>query len=231
MSEVTLIAKPGREPGSRSSGRLRTVGQVPAVVYGHGITPVAVAVDWRELRAALTTEAGTNALINLQVDGDSHLTIVRDMQRHPIRHDVLHVDFQVVDRDQIIHVDVPIILVGESESVKETVGATVEQTIYSLTVKSKPGNIPNDITIDISELQVGNSIRVGDLPLPAGVETDVDPEEAVVTTTVVQAEPEPELEGEELAEGEEGVEGEAAQGEGEAPAAEGGEGEPAETSE
>ena len=88
MSEVTLTAKPGREPGSRSSGRLRAVGAIPAVVYGHGISPVPVSVDWRELRAALTTEAGSNALINLSIGSDTHLTVVRDMQRHPIRHDV-----------------------------------------------------------------------------------------------------------------------------------------------
>ena len=189
MSEVTLTAKPGREPGSRASGRLRTVGQVPAVVYGHGITPVSVSIDWRELRAALTTDAGTNALINLEVAGDTHLTIVRDMQRHPIRHDVLHVDFQVVDRDQVISVDVPVVLTGESQAVNETTGATVEQTMHSLTIKSKPGAIPNEISVDISSLEIGHAIRVGDLTLPEGVETDVDPEETVASATVVQATP------------------------------------------
>jgi large subunit ribosomal protein L25 len=221
MSEVTLTAKPGREPGSRASGRLRTFGQVPAVVYGHGITPLSISVDWRELRAALTTEAGANALINLEVGSDRHLTVVRDMQRHPIKHDVLHVDFQVVDRDQIISTDVPIVLTGESESVEGTDGATVSQTMHTLTIKSKPGAIPNEISVDISSLEVGNAIRVSDLQLPAGVETDVDPEEPVVTATVVVVDiPEPEV----AEEGEEGAEGEAAEGEapegGEAPAAE-----------
>src|SRR6188472_108300 len=108
MPEVTLTATPGREPGSRSSGRLRAVGQVPAVV------------DWRELRTALTTEAGANALINLNIGSDSHLTVVRDMQRHPIRHDVLHVDFQVVSRDEVISMDVPVVLHGENDTIEKT---------------------------------------------------------------------------------------------------------------
>jgi len=211
-SEVTLTAQLGREPGSRASGRLRAFGQIPAVVYGHGISPLAVSVDWKALRAALTTEAGTNALINLNVGSDSHLTVVRDMQRPPIRRDVMHVDFQVVDRDQVISMDVPIVLEGESESVNSTEGATIEQSMHTLTIKSKPGAIPNEITVDVTGLEVGGDpIRVSDLTLPAGVETDVDGEEPVASVTVVQVElPEPEeIEGEEG----EGAEGEAAEGE------------------
>jgi large subunit ribosomal protein L25 len=222
MSEVTLKAAPGREPGSRSSGRLRTVGQVPAVVYGHGIKPVPVSVDWRELRAALTTDAGTNALINLELGADTHLAVVRDMQRHPIRHDVLHIDFQVVSRDEVISMDVPVVLHGENETIQKTDGATIEQQLHALTIKTKPGSIPNEIPVDISGLEVGSAIRVGDITLPPGVETDVDPDETVVSVMIIQIElPEP-AEGEEL-EGEEGEgeEGEAAAAEGEAPTAEG----------
>jgi large subunit ribosomal protein L25 len=224
MSEVTLIATPGREPGSRASGRLRAVGEVPAVVYGHGITPLPVSVGWRELRAALTTDAGTNALINLSVGSDTHLAVVRDMQRHPIRHDVLHIDFQVVSRDEVISMDVPVVLTGENETIEKTDGATVEQQLHTLTIKSKPGSIPNEISVDISGLEVGSTIRVSDLTLPAGVETDVDPEETVVSVMIVQVElPEP-GEGAEAAEGEEAEGAEAAEG-GEAPAAEAAEGE------
>lgn len=214
MSEVTLTAKPGREPGSRASGRLRVVGQIPAVVYGHGISPLPVSVDWRELRSALTTDAGTNALINLNVGGERHLTVVRDMQRHPIKRDVMHVDFQVVSRDEIISMDVPVVLTGESEAVESTEGATLEQTIFNLTIKSKPGSIPNEIAVDITNLEIGTPIRVEDLDLPEGVETDVDPEETVVSIAVVQVD---------LPEPGEGEEGEEAEGEGEAAEGEAGE--------
>ncbi len=103
MAEITLAAATGRTTGSRASGRLRGSGKVPATVYGLGNDPVAVAVDWRELRHALTTEAGLNALINLEVDGhQSELTIVKEMQRHPIKRSVLHVDFLRVSRDVAI---------------------------------------------------------------------------------------------------------------------------------
>jgi large subunit ribosomal protein L25 len=230
MPEVTLTATPGREPGSRASGRLRAFGQVPAVVYGHGISPVAVSVDWRALRTALTTDAGANALINLSVGGDTHLTVVRDMQRHPIRHDVMHVDFQVVSRDEVISMDVPVVLHGENETIEKTDGATIEQQLHTLTIKSKPGSIPNEISVDISGLEVGAAIRVSDLTLPSGVETDVDPEETVVSVMIVQVDiPEPEV-AEEGEEGEARAEGEAAEGgegaeDGDAPAAEAAEGE------
>lgn len=230
MSEVTLKADPGRAPGSRAAGRLRVAGKVPAVVYGHGITPVPVSVEWRELRQALTTEAGSNALINLSVGSDQHLAVVRDMQRHPIRHDVLHIDFQVVSRDEVISMDVPLVLAGENDTIEKTDGATIEQQMHSLTIQTKPGSIPNEITVDISGLDVGSTIRVGDLELPEGVATDVDPEETVVSVMIVQVDiPEP-TEGEEGAEGETGEGAEGAEGE-DGPAAEGGEGESAEASE
>jgi large subunit ribosomal protein L25 len=225
MPEVTLTATPGREPGSRASGRLRAFGQVPAVVYGHGISPVPVSVDWRELRTALTTDAGVNALINLSIGSDTHLTVVRDMQRHPIRHDVRHVDFQVVSRDEVISMDVPVVLHGENETIDKTDGATIEQQLHLLTIKSKPGSIPNEISVDISGLEVGATIRVSDLTLPSGVETDVDPDETVVSVMIVQVDiPEPEA----AVEGEEGevADGEAEDGEGaDAPAADAAEGE------
>src|SRR3954447_11153392 len=192
MSEVTLVARSGRAPGSRSSGRLRVVGEIPAVVYGHGITPLPISVGWRDLRAALTTDAGSNALINLEVGSDKHLAVVRDMQRHPIRHDVLHIDFQVVSRDEVISMDVPVVLTGENDTIDKTDGATIEQQLHTLTIKSKPGSIPNEIAVDISGLEVGSTTRVSDISLPTGVETDVDPEETVVSVMIVQVElPEP----------------------------------------
>jgi large subunit ribosomal protein L25 len=186
MSEVTLAAESGRTTGSRSSGRVRGEGRIPAVVYGHGIAPLSVSIDRKALRTVLHTEAGHNAVINLRVDGDEHLTIVKELQRHPVRNEVTHVDFLVVNRNEIVTVDTPIVLVGESQALKEASG-TVDQLLHSLSVNSTPGNIPNEITIDISDLGVGDSIRVADLSLPSGVTTDVDPEEAVVIGQVTRA--------------------------------------------
>lgn len=211
MSEVTLLAESGRTTGSRSSGRLRGEGRIPAVVYGHGIDPLSVSIDRREFRAAVRTDAGWNAVINLEVGSDKHLTIVKDIQRHPVRNEVVHVDFLVVNRNEAITVDTPIVLEGESDKVNAANG-TIDQQMFSLSVNTTPVNIPNEITIDVSGLDIGDSIRVGDLALPAGVTTDVDPEEAVAIAQVTRATIEAEQLEEEAAEAAEEA---AAEGEGE----------------
>ena len=228
MAEITLPVESGRPIGSRSSGRLRAAGKIPGVVYGHGIDPLPVAVDQRALRAALTTEAGLNALLNLQVDGASHLTLARELQRHPVRHNVTHVDFQIVRRDEVMSVDVPVTLVGDAVRVHRGAGV-VDQQVFSLTVQATPALIPNVIEIDVSGLSIGDAVRVGDVSLPTGVETEVDSEVAIVIAQppqVSDADLVSEADAEAAAAAE--AEGEGAEGEGEAggdaPASEGGEG-------
>ena len=208
MPDITLASEPRTQLGSRPSGRLRREGKVPAVVYGQGSEPVSVSVDWKPLREVLTTDAGLNALIDLEVDGDTQLCIVKDLQRHAIRQTVLHIDFLAISRDEEITVDVPIILTGEAEAVEREDGM-VDHLLFTLSVNAKPADIPNELTVDISALEIGDSIRVGDVALPSGVTTDVDPEEAVAIASITRAaiEEEPE-EGEEGEEGAEGAEGE-----------------------
>src|SRR3954470_17927150 len=133
MAEITLTAETGRPTGSRVSKRLVASGKVPGVVYGLGADPTPVTVDWRELRAVLTTDAGLNALIDLSIDGETKLSIVKDLQRDPIKHTVKHVDFLLIRRDQAITVDVPIVLQGEAEAVAKG-GGLVEQSLVSLAV-------------------------------------------------------------------------------------------------
>jgi large subunit ribosomal protein L25 len=227
MAEITLKAVSGRTTGTGPSKRIRAEGQVPAVVYGLGSDPVSVTVDWRPLREVLTTDAGLNVLIDLDVDGDVSLCMVKELQRHPIKGNVLHLDFLRVSRDAEITVDVPIVLEGEAIEVERADG-TVDHLLFALSISAKPADIPNELTIDISGLEMGDHIRVGDLPLPAGVTTDVDPEELVVTTvhSTVAADVEAaDVEAAEAAEAE-AAEGEGAEGEGEGgesaePAAEG----------
>ena len=179
VPEITLRAEAGRPTGSSASSRLRASGKVPGVIYGHGIDPVPVAVEARALRSALTTEAGFNAVLDLQVDGTSHLTVARDVQRDPVRGKVLHVDFQIVSRDEVISADVPVNLVGEAEELNRADGV-VDHQLFTLTVHATPGRIPNAIEIDVSGLAVGDTIRVGDIHLPEGVTTEVDAEAPVV---------------------------------------------------
>jgi large subunit ribosomal protein L25 len=216
MAEIKLHASHRAPEGTRSVRRLRGEGKVPGVVYGMGGDPITLTVEWRELRAALVTEQGLNAVIHLELDGASTPTLVKDMQRHPVRRNVLHVDFLRVDLDKTVDVEVPISLEGEAELVSRE-GGVVDQMLTALLITAKPNDIPSGLSIDISGLEIGHALRVSDIQLPAGVTTSVDPEEAVVAAQhgVSEADLIPEgAEGEEgeAAEGEEGAEGEGAEG-------------------
>jgi large subunit ribosomal protein L25 len=220
MAEIRLHATPRAPQGTRTARRLRGEGKVPGVIYGMGGDPVTLTVDWRELRAALVTEQGLNAVIHLDVDGVTTPTLVKDMQRHPVRRNVLHVDFLRVDLDKTVDVEVPIVLEGEAEAVHRENGV-VDQNLTALLITAKPNEIPASLTLDVSNLEIGHTLRVGDIALPAGVTTSVDAEEPVVSGHhgVSEADLVPEGEEGEAAEGEE-AEGEA--GEGGDAAAEGG---------
>jgi large subunit ribosomal protein L25 len=211
MAEITLVAEAGRTTGSAESRRLRGGGRIPAVVYGHGMDGISVSVDGRELRHALSGGSGLNQLLSLQIGSDTHLAMARVLQRHPVRHTVVHVDFQVVRRDEVISADVPILLIGEARAVEQEKGV-IEQPLTALTVNAIPGRIPDSLEVDISSLTVGEGIRVSDLDLPSGVTTDVSPDEIVVIASLSRAALEPEGE-----EGE-GAPGAGAEGEGAAPA-------------
>ena len=165
MSELLLTATTGRLTGTRSSRRLRSEGLVPAVLYGLSEDPVSISVDWPELRKALSTDAGTNALITIDVEGTKQLSIVKDIQRHPTRRDVLHVDFIRLDPNADVEVEVPLVLTGEARKVHQVSGM-VDQTAFTLSVFSKPDNIPTEVTADVSELEVGETITVADVQMP-----------------------------------------------------------------
>jgi len=178
MAEITLNAEVGRTLGSSSARRLRTEGKIPGIVYGHGTEPVAVAVEARQLRIALSGESGSNTLLELKAGDQTFLTLARDMQHHPVRGTVTHVDFQIVRRDEVLSADVPVNLVGEAIEVHHGDGL-VEQQLFNLAVRARPADIPSSIEVDISELVIGSSVRVSDLTLPPGVTTEVDPESAI----------------------------------------------------
>jgi len=179
MAEVTLTAEVGRQLGSRATRRLRREGKIPAVIYGHGTDPVSVAVIGRELRVALNGEAGANQLLSLQTGTETYLALARDMQRHPIAQTVTHVDFQIVRRDEIISADVSIVLTGEALEVQHGDGL-VDQQMFTISINARPSDIPTSVELDITNLVIGEQLRISDLALPSGVTTDVDPEAAVV---------------------------------------------------
>ncbi|MCY3575836.1 MAG: 50S ribosomal protein L25 [bacterium] len=183
MAELILKTDTQRELGTRPSRRLRRAGQVPGVVYGLGGESVSVAVDARDLRSALTTDAGLNALLTLEVDGDRQLSLVKELQHHPVRNEVIHVDFIRVDADVAVEVEVRVVLEGEATAVANEDGV-VDQIAFTVAVLSKPESIPNELSFDISEMVMGNTVRAGDLELPQGVELAVDPDELVASTSI-----------------------------------------------
>ena len=175
MATNLVTAETGRTRGTRPSRRLRRTGRIPAVVYGMGEHAVTVSVDRTDLRNALTTEAGLNALITLDLDGDRLLSIVKDLQRHPVRRDVLHVDFLRIDADDEVEMEVPLVLFGEAKKVTQASGM-VDQVMHSVPLRAKPSDIPSEVTADVSDLEVGSSLRVSDIDLPAGVTAAGDPD-------------------------------------------------------
>ena len=220
-AENTLIAEPRTVAGSRPAGRLRREGKVPAVMYGLETETANVTVPSRELNHILAGESGANTLITLKLDGEEHLALARQIQRHPTRGDLLHVDFIRVRRDVAVAAEIPVHLVGEPEGVRD--GGILEQLVFTLSIEAKPEDIPPGVEADVSALNIGDQLLVADLRLPPGVAVQQEPDELVVQVIVPRVVEEPEAE--EAAEGEE-VEGEVPEGEdGEAaPAAEGGEG-------
>ena len=207
--DVVLTAEPRSDRGSGAAGRLRRDGRLPAVVYGLGGESTAVTVATHDLDLILTH--GVNTLITLRLGTDDQLTLARQVQRHPVRGDLVHVDFIRVRTDVAITAEVALHLVGEAEGAKS--GGVVDQQLFSLHIEAMPQNIPGGIELDISALEIGDHLRVSDLSLSAGVLTEVDPETLVVTVAAPRVVVSEEEEGE-------AAEGEEAEGEGGAPAAE-----------
>lgn len=215
MPDITLAAELGRTTGSAASGRLRSTGKIPAVLYGHGMDPLSLAIDARELRTALTTDAGVNALLSLRVDGSEHLAIARQLQRDPVRHNVIHIDFQLVSRDEVLRAEVPVVLTGEAEALHRE-GGIVAQEQFSLVIHATPDRIPSNVEVDITELEIGATIRLGDIRLPEGVTADLDADAPLVTGQAPAVVEEPTVEEEEEEAAAEGVAPDAAEGAGEA---------------
>jgi large subunit ribosomal protein L25 len=186
MSELTITAETGRAIGTGPSRRVRADGRIPGVVYGAGQPSTVLSVDRKELRRVLTTAAGTNALLTLEVEGQSHQVIIRELQRHPVRREVTHVDFFKVDPSKPIEVQVPVRLVGEAREVS-TNGGITEQRIRVISMRVRPDAIPDAIDVDITDMTLDRSILVKDVELPDGCVSTTNPQQAVVTAQLTRA--------------------------------------------
>ena len=213
MAEVKLTAEVREGTGKGAARKMRATGRVPAVLYGPAADPQRLAVDSRDLWHVLHTDAGMNVLVNLQVDGETHLALPREVQRDIVKGTLMHVDFLRIRRDVAIQVNVPIHLVGESVGVKE--GGVTEHHLWELHVETLPGNVPESIEADITDLNIGDSLHVTDLTVPDDVTVLSDADETIVSivTPQVLVVEEPEGEAAEGVEGEEPAEGESGEGE------------------
>jgi len=218
-----LVVAQRERLGSAESRRLRKEGLIPGVLYGGG-EPVAISIEERELRRALTGAGGLHSILDVEVDGkgETHASILKEYQVDPVRGGVTHVDLHEVRLDKPIQASVSVDLLGGEDAPGVREGGVLSQPLREVTVEALPLEMPEHIDLDVSGMDIGATLRISDLTAPEGTTLLDDPEMVVATVTAPTkvVEPEPteeelaalEAEGEEGVEGEEGAEGEAAEG-------------------
>lgn len=219
MATVQLNAAIRDNAGKGAARTLRGQGQVPAIIYGHKRQPQALSINGRDLDKLLSTISAESTVIELNLDGTMARTLIREIQRHPFKREILHVDFQELVAGEKVIVSIPVVLTGVPEGVRLG-GGILDQTMRELEIKCDPADIPNHIEADVNPLQIGSSLHVRDLKIPEGVEVmdDVDASvcvvaapraviEAAATTEAVEGVAEPEVIGKAKEEGEEEAEG------------------------
>jgi large subunit ribosomal protein L25 len=210
MADSPLSLSPRAPEGSRSARRLRRDGLVPGVIYGGGDEPETFAVDARVLRNTL---AHSGQVIEVSLDGATATPVlVKDVQRHPVRGEALHVDFLRVRMDQAIHATVPVELVGGEEAPGVVEGGVLSQETRELNIEALPGDIPERIAHDVSGMSINETLTLAALAVPEGVKLLDDPETTIASITPPTAEPvEEEIETETELVGDEAVDSEEAQ--------------------
>jgi large subunit ribosomal protein L25 len=169
MASAQLSATTRDGTGKGSARSLRAQGQVPAIIYGHGREPQPLAIDTRELEKLLSKISAESTVIELSMDGKSARTLIREIQRHPFKRQILHVDFQELVAGEKVTVRIPIVLTGVPEGVRVD-GGILDQVMRELEIEVDPANIPNHVEVDVNPLRIGDSVHVRDIALPEGVE-------------------------------------------------------------
>lgn len=173
--QVKLTAERRDATGRAAVRKLKARGIVPAVIYGAKQAPEPLQLSKREIASVLSHASGENVLVDLEVDGTTRTALVQEVQHSPLGGDILHVDFHAVSMDEMISADVPLEPIGTAVGVK-TFGGLLEQSIRSIAIECLPRDLPDILSVDVSNLNVGDSIHVRDLKLPEGVTTKVPPD-------------------------------------------------------
>jgi large subunit ribosomal protein L25 len=182
-----LTASERTEFGNGPTRRLRRSGRTPGVLYQKGGDSIALAFDAHRLRRVLSG-TGRTSVVDVSIDGSTpRPAVLRDWQLHPVREDVMHVDFEQVDLTVAIEMSVPLHLTGTAVGVRE--GGVLDQVLMEVVVRALPDRIPDAIELDVSELEVGSSVAVGELEAPEGVEITEAPEHVVASVTLPSQEP------------------------------------------
>ena len=182
-----LQTKIGRKIGSAESRRLVATDHIPGVIYGHGMVPVKVTVERRDLRVALAGPAGVNTILELQVGDAKYPAIVKELQRDPVKRVVRHIDFMQISLTELITMDIPVHLTGTAKAVLSE-GGLVDATVNTIQIRATAANIPNEILIDVTAMGMQDVIRRSDVVLPNGVSAVGDPDLVVVTVLETKTE-------------------------------------------
>lgn len=192
--QVKLTARPRAESGSNAVKNVRNRGGVPAVIYGATAEPRNLEINLREIEQILAHAAGENILVDLHLEEDgkqvNRLSLIQEVQHHPVTGGVLHVDFHAVSMNETIQAEVPIEPVGDADGVKNA-GGVLEQSLRSLPIECLPQDLPDIIKLDVSGLKLGEAFHVSDLSLPAGVTATVDAELTVIRVAEPKVSAEP----------------------------------------
>ena len=188
--QVKLTAERRTAIGRSAVRKLKATGSVPAVMYGAKEKPETLQVSKRDINALLSHAAGENILVELDIAGKSHLALVQEVQHAPVGGAVLHVDFHAVSQDEVIQADVPLEPVGTANGVKN-MGGLLEQNLRSLAIECLPRDLPDVIRVDVSALNIGDSIHVREIQLPAGVTTRIQQELTAFSVLAPTVEEEP----------------------------------------
>src|SRR5947207_13340584 len=188
--QVKLTAERRTATGRSAVRKLKAMGVVPAIIYGAKDKAEPLQVSRRDISAVLSHDAGENILVELEVAGKSRLALVQEVQHAPLGSAILHVDFHAVSMDEKIQADVPLEPTGIANGVKN-MGGLLEQNLRSLAIECLPRDLPDVIRVDISALDIGDSIHVREIQLPAGVTTRIQQELTAFSVLAPTVEEEP----------------------------------------
>ncbi|HEX4684475.1 MAG TPA: 50S ribosomal protein L25/general stress protein Ctc [Gemmatimonadaceae bacterium] len=187
MATVSLTAQSRTGTGTGVARKLRQTGQVPAIIYGHGRAPQTLAVNTREVEKLLGSISAGSTVIELGVDGRTARTLIREIQRHPTKRSIVHIDFQELVAGEKITVSIPLRFVGTADGVRNS-GGILEEVMHQVHLRLDPSNIPDHIDVDVTPLTIGHSIHIRELTLPQGVAVLDDPGATVCVCTAPKAE-------------------------------------------